>query len=274
MQINVVGVKFKNSNHVYSFSPNGLKLKKGDYVIVQTEKGEDLGVIVKEEYQTNHEDLVSALKNVVKVASPEMVKKAEEYDKKAAEHTQKVKEIVKSFNLDMKVVKVEANFDNSKLIINFTAENRVDFRDLVKKLAEVFKIRVELRQIGSRDEVRILGGFGPCGKICCCVQNFGEFDHVSMKMAKNQNLSLNPNSISGLCGKLMCCIAYENPTYQESIKLMPKVNSEVKTKDGVGVVVYNDLLNRKVDVKFVKGDESEIKTYSLEEIKFNKEQSN
>lgn len=274
MQINVVGVKFKNSNHVYSFSPNGLKLKKGDYVIVQTEKGEDLGVIVKEEYQTNHEDLVSALKNVVKVASPEMVKKAEEYDKKAAEHTQKVKEIVKSFNLDMKVVKVEANFDNSKLIINFTAENRVDFRDLVKKLAEVFKTRVELRQIGSRDEVRILGGFGPCGKICCCVQNFGEFDHVSMKMAKNQNLSLNPNSISGLCGKLMCCIAYENPTYQESIKLMPKVNSEVKTKDGVGVVIYNDLLNRKVDVKFVKGDESEIKTYSLEEIKFNKEQSN
>ena len=274
MQINVVGVKFKNSNHVYSFSPNGLKLKKGDYVIVQTEKGEDLGVIVKEEYQTNHEDLVSALKNVVKVASPEMVKKAEEYDKKAAGHTQKVKEIVKSFNLDMKVVKVEANFDNSKLIINFTAENRVDFRDLVKKLAEVFKTRVELRQIGSRDEVRMLGGFGPCGKICCCVQNFGEFDHVSMKMAKNQNLSLNPNSISGLCGKLMCCIAYENPTYQESIKLMPKVNSEVKAKDGVGVVIYNDLLNRKVDVKFVKGDESEIKTYSLEEIKFNKEQSN
>lgn len=274
MQINVVGVKFKNSNHVYSFSPNGLKLKKGDYVIVQTEKGEDLGVIVKEEYQANHEDLVSALKNVVKVASPEMVKKAEEYDKKAAEHTQKVKEIVKSFNLDMKVVKVEANFDNSKLIINFTAENRVDFRDLVKKLAEVFKTRVELRQIGSRDEVRMLGGFGPCGKICCCVQNFGEFDHVSMKMAKNQNLSLNPNSISGLCGKLMCCIAYENPTYQESIKLMPKVNSEVKTKDGIGVVVYNDLLDRKVDVKFVKGDESEIKTYSLEEIKFNKEQSN
>lgn len=274
MQINVVGVKFKNSNHVYSFSPNGLKLKKGDYVIVQTEKGEDLGVIVKEEYQTNHEDLVSALKNVVKVASPEMVKKAEEYDKKAAEHTQKVKEIVKSFNLDMKVVKVEANFDNSKLIINFTAENRVDFRDLVKKLAEVFKTRVELRQIGSRDEVRMLGGFGPCGKICCCVQNFGEFDHVSMKMAKNQNLSLNPNSISGLCGKLMCCIAYENQTYQESIKLMPKVNSEVKTKDGIGVVVYNDLLDRKVDVKFVKWDESEIKTYSLEEIKFNKEQSN
>ena len=176
--------------------------------------------------------------------------------------------------MDINVLKVEPNFDNSKLIINFTAENRVDFRDLVKKLAEVFKTRVELRQIGSRDEVRMLGGFGPCGKICCCVQNFGEFDHVSMKMAKNQNLSLNPNSISGLCGKLMCCIAYENPTYQESIKLMPKVNSEVKAKDGVGVVIYNDLLNRKVDVKFVKGDESEIKTYSLEEIKFNKEQSN
>ncbi len=271
MQINVVGVKFKNSNHIYSFSPNGLNVKKGDYVIVETERGEDLGVVVKEQYETTPEELVSALKNIVKIATPEMVKKAEEYDKKASEHTEQIKQIVKSFNLDMKIVKVEANFDNSKLVINFTSDNRVDFRELVKKLAETFKTRVELRQIGSRDEVRMLGGFGPCGKICCCVQNFGEFDHVSMKMAKNQNLSLNPNSISGLCGKLMCCLAYENQTYQESIRLMPKINCEVKTKDGVGVVVYNNLLDRKVDVKFTKGDDSEIKTYDLEEIKFNKD---
>ena len=271
MQINVVGVKFKNSNHIYSFSPNGLNVKKGDYVIVETERGEDLGVVVKEQYETTPEELVSALKNIVKIATPEMVKKAEEYDKEAEKLTPKVKEIVKSFNLEMKIVKVEASFDNSKIIINFTAENRVDFRDLVKKLAESFKTRVELRQIGSRDEVRMIGGFGPCGKICCCVQNFGEFDHVSMKMAKNQNLSLNPSNISGLCGKLMCCLAYENPIYQESIKLMPKVGSEVQTLDGKGVVVYNDLLDRKVDIKFTKGDDTEIKTYNLEDVKFKKE---
>lgn len=271
MQIDVVGVKFKNSNHVYSFSPNGFSLKKGDYVIVETEKGMDLGVVIKELYKEESQNLVSALKNVVKIATPETVKNAEEYDRQAEKLRPKVIEIVKSFNLEMKIVKVEANYDNSKLIINFTADNRVDFRDLVKKLAETFKTRVELRQIGSRDEVRLLGGFGPCGKICCCVQNMGEFDHVSMKMAKNQNLSLNPNSISGLCGKLMCCIAYENPTYQESLKLMPKIGSEVKTSVGFGTVVYNDLLNRKVDVKFVKGDDVDIKTFELDEIKFKKE---
>ncbi len=271
MQIDVVGVKFKNSNHIYSFSPNGWILKKGDYVIVETEKGHDLGVIVKETYSADPENLVSALKDVVQIATPEIVEKAEKYDEEAAKFLPKVKEIVKSFHLDMKVVKVEAAFDNSKLIINFTADNRVDFRELVKKLAETFKTRVELRQIGSRDEVCMIGGFGPCGKICCCVQNFGEFDHVSMKMAKNQNLSLNPSSISGLCGKLMCCLAYENPTYQEAIKMMPKVNSEVQTLDGKGVVVYNNLLDRKVDVKFVKGDDIEIRTFDLKDVKFNRE---
>ena len=271
MQIEVVGVKFKSSNHVYSFDPNDLKLKNGDYVLVDTEKGTDLGCIVKEKDIINSEDLVSPLKKVLKVASKEMVEKAEKYDEEANKFYPQVKKLVKDAKLEMKVVKVEASYDNSRYIVNFTAENRVDFRDLVKKLAELMKKRVELRQIGSRDEVRMLGGFGPCGKICCCVQNFGEFDHVSMKMAKNQNLSLNPASISGLCGKLMCCIAYENSTYQESIKVMPKVGSSVSTKDGSGNVVYNNLLDREVDVKFVKGDDVEIKTYKLEEISFKKE---
>lgn len=268
MQIEVCGVKFKNSNHIYSFAPNGNVLKKGDYVIVETEKGNDLGVVVKEKDKISAEDLVSSLKNVVRIAEDKEVKEAEEFDREAEKLAPTIKKIVKDFNLDMKIVKVEASFDNSRYIINFTADNRVDFRDLVKKLAETLKKRVELRQIGSRDEVRMLGGFGPCGKICCCVQNFGEFDHVSMKMAKNQNLSLNPQSISGLCGKLMCCLAYENPTYQEAIKIMPKVGTEVSTKDGKGKVVFNDLLKREVDVKFVNGDDSEIKTYPLEEIKF------
>lgn len=272
MQIETVGIKFKNSNHVYSFDPNGLDLKLNDYVLVETEKGTDLGVVVKEKELTDPANLLSALKRVLQKATKEMVLKAEAYDKEAEKLFPTIRKYVKEFGLDMKIVKVEASFDNSRYIINFTAENRVDFRDLVKKLAEVFKKRVELRQIGSRDEVRMLGGFGPCGKICCCAQNMGEFDHVSMKMAKNQNLSLNPNSISGLCGKLMCCLAYENQGYLEAIKVMPKVGLQVSTKDGRGVVVYNNLLKREVDVKIFKGEDTEIKTYLLEELNFNKEE--
>lgn len=272
MQIEVVGVKFKNGNHVYSFEPNGLELKNGDYVLVDTEKGTDLGVIVKEKELIDPTKLLSPLKKVLKIASKEAVEKAEFYDKEAEKFLPLVKKIVKEFDLEMKIVKIEASYDNSRYIVNFTADNRVDFRDLVKKLAESLKKRVELRQIGSRDEVRMLGGFGPCGKICCCVQNMGEFDHVSMKMAKNQSLSLNPASISGLCGKLMCCIAYENSTYQESLKLMPKVSSVVSTKDGKGTVVYNDLLNRNVEVKYVRGEDVETKTYPLCEINFKKDE--
>ncbi len=272
MQIETVGVKFKNSNHIYSFSPNGLNLKQGDYVIVETDRGQDLGVIVKENEMIDPSTLMSPLKNVVQKATKEMLKKAEEYDEEARKLYPTVKKIVKEFDLDMKIVQVEASFDNSRYVVNFTAENRIDFRELVKKLAETLKKRVELRQIGSRDEVRMLGGFGPCGKICCCVQNMGEFDHVSMKMAKNQNLSLNPNSISGLCGKLMCCIAYENGTYQEALRVMPKVGSLVSTKDGKGTVIYNNLLDRMVDVKIEKGDDFEIKTYDLSEVKFKKEE--
>ena len=190
---------------------------------------------------------------------------------KLAQNGGAVKKIVKDFALDMKIVQVEASFDNSRYIINFSAENRVDFRDLVKKLAETLKKRVELRQIGSRDEVRMLGGFGPCGKICCCAQNMGEFDHVSMKMAKTQNLSLNPNAISGLCGKLLCCLAYENSTYAEALKVMPKVGQQVHTKDGNGTALYNDLLKKEVTVKFVRGEDTETKVFALNDVKFKKE---
>lgn len=268
MQIETVGVRFKNGIHIYSFDPNGLKLKNGDYVLVDTEKGTDLGVIVKENEMIDPNTLMYPLKKVVNVADEATVKKAETYDKEAEKFYPTVKKIVKECGLDMKIVKVEASFDNSRYIVNFSADNRVDFRELVKKLAETMKKRVELRQIGNRDEVRMLGGFGPCGKICCCVQNMGEFDHVTMKMAKNQNLSLNPANISGLCGKLMCCISYENPVYLEAIKSMPNVGMQVNTKDGRGTVVYNNLLKREVDVKFVNGDDSEIKTYPLEQVNF------
>lgn len=267
MQIEVVGIKFKSSNHLYSFCPNGLELKRGDYCIVETDKGESLGMVVNEKYNINTDELASPLKNVLKIASKEVVERAEEYNKKAEQLYPTIVKIVKNSGLEMKIVKVEASYDNSKIIINFMADTRVDFRDLVKQLAENLKTKVELRQIGNRDAVNMLGGFGPCGKICCCVENFGDVDHVTMKMAKTQNLSLNPNSISGLCGKLMCCLAYENENYVEALKVMPKINSVVSTKDGEGTVVYNNLLARKVDVKFVNGDDEEIKTYDLNEIK-------
>jgi cell fate regulator YaaT (PSP1 superfamily) len=272
MQIEVVGIRFKNSNHIYSFDPNGFNLKVGDYVVVDTEKGTDLGKVEKPADIIDATTLSTALKKVLSVATDQMVKKAEEYNKEAEKLYPVVKKMVKEENLDMKIVKIEASFDNSRYIINFTSESRVDFRELVKKLAVALKKRVELRQIGSRDEVRLLGGFGPCGKVCCCVGNMGEFDHVSMKMAKNQNLSLNPASISGLCGKLMCCIAYENPVYAEALKIMPKVGTIVTTKDGRGSVVFNNLLKREVDVKFSNGDDSEIKTYPLDQVKFKKEE--
>ena len=270
MQVNVVGIKFRNSNHIYSFAPNSIELKQNEYVIVETERGNELGVVVKEEHTIESSDLVSPLKNVIRKATKDEVEKADIYDKNARALTGEITELVKQSELDMKVVQVEANYDNTKLLINFVAENRVDFRDLVKILADKYKKRIELRQIGSRDEVRMLGGFGPCGKICCCCQNMGEFDHVSIKMAKNQNLSLNPNNISGLCGKLMCCLAYENQTYVEALSVMPKVNSEVSTNQGKGTVVYNDLLNRKVSVRFQNGDISEIKEFELADVKFNK----
>ena len=272
MQVEVVTVKFNKGIHGYWFSPNGFDVKVNDKVIVDTEKGTDLGRVLKEKEEIDASTLVSSLKKVLKKASDDVVKQAEKYDEQAKAFYPVVKKLAKEENLDMKIVNVEASYDNSRYIINFTSENRVDFRELVKKLAVELKKKVELRQIGSRDEVRLLGGIGPCGKICCCVQNLGELEHVSMKMAKNQNLSLNPASISGLCGKLLCCLAYENPTYQEAIKVMPKVNSMVTTPDGNGTVVFNDLLKREVDVKFVRGDDSEIKTYPLEELNFKREE--
>lgn len=267
MQVEVVQAKFRNGVHSYSFSPNGLELKVGDYVIVDTEKGRDIVRITNSVEKVDAESLVEPLKNVVKIASKEELDMAEENYKKAEGLLKEVKTIVREEGLDMKVISVECNYNYTRLTINFTSENRVDFRELVKKLAEKYKVRIELRQIGPRDATRLIGGLGVCGKVCCCRQGFGINDHVSIKMAKNQNLSLNPNSISGLCGKLLCCLAYENPYYEEVLKIMPKINSRVSTPDGVGQVIYNDLLKKIVSVKFQTESSSEIKEYEVEKIK-------
>ncbi len=269
MQVEVVLAKFHNGVHGYSFSPNGIKVHKGDYVIVETEKGKDIVKIVKDIEKVDERDIVEPLKNVIKLASEKELKEAEENYKKAEQLLPQVKQLVKEEGLEMKVINVECNYNFSRLTINFTAENRVDFRELVKKLAEMFKVRIELHQIGPRDSARLLGGYGPCGLECCCHKGFGINDHISIKMAKNQGLSLNPNSINGVCGKMLCCLAYENPYYTQILKIMPKLNSLVETPDGKGKVIYNDLLKQKVSVKFEDDDSSEVKEYDISQIKTN-----
>lgn len=271
MQIEIVGVRFKSSQNVYSFSPNGIELKVGDKVIVETERGEELATIFEEKKLIEANSLNDTLKNVLRKATAEEVRAAKENNRIAKDYVFDVIKIVKELGLEMKVISTEANYDFSRLTVNFTSDERVDFRVLAKRLAEKFKKRVELRQIGPRDAVRELGGIGMCGKECCCKQGYGQCDHISIKMAKNQNLSLNPNSISGLCGKLLCCLSYENESYVEALKEMPKINSFVKTPDGKGKVVYNDLFKKIVTVKFEKEGVEETKEYNLSQITFEKE---
>lgn len=268
MQINVVGVRFRHGLNTYSFSPNGAIYKKGEYVIVETEKGNDLVRIVEEEKMIDPSLLEEPLKNVLRKATIQEIEKAVENDNKAISFLPEIRQLAKKSGLEIKVVSVESNYDFSRMTVNFTSDGRVDFRAFAKKLAERFKTRIELRQIGPRDAVRCMGGIGICGKECCCSQGYGLSDHISIKMAKNQNLSLNPNSISGVCGKLLCCLAYENQEYADALKVMPKVGTMVKTADGIGKVAYNDLLARKVSVKFEDDSSSEIKEYELNEVKF------
>lgn len=266
MQIKEVGINFEGQPKIYSFNPAGLNLKLGDYVVVDTARGLELGKVATPIKEEEVKEGNEPLKKVIRLATEEDVRAKENNILEAKKDKTKIIEIVNDFKLDMKIASVELTLDKSKMLINFTSENRVDFRELVKTLASEFKTRIELRQIGPRDEVKILGGLGPCGRPCCCTKNTGDFEHVSIKMAKNQGLSLNPSNISGLCGRLMCCLSYENKHYAEALKLMPKVGSEVKTPDGVGTVLYNNLLKRTVEVKF----EDDKKEYAVSELEFNK----
>ncbi len=247
----------------------------GNKIIVETNRGLEVAKVVsksfKEKEEAENEENQNEVFSFVRLASEKDLKIDKENEKLAEQVKVETKKLVRKHNLEMKVSDVSVVLDKSKIIISFTAENRVDFRELVKELASMFKTRIELRQIGSRDETRVMGGFGPCGKECCCKQFLNEFEHVSIKMAKTQNLSLNPTKVSGLCGRLLCCLGYENEHYSETSKLMPKVGSAVITPIGKGKVVYNDLLKRIVQVKV--GDEAsfEIKNFDLSEIKKIKE---
>ena len=227
MQITVVGVKFKENGKLYYFDPQNLDLKVGDGAIVETARGEEYAVISSKIKKVDESSIVMPLKKVVRKANDKDKKKHEQNLEKAKTALKVTQEFVDKLKLDMQLVETEYIFDGSKVIISFTSDNRVDFRELVKELASKLKARIELRQIGIRDKSKTVGGIGICGRECCCNLYLNDFEKVSIKMAKTQNLSLNPTKISGLCGRLMCCLEYENPYYQEVTAKMPKLNSEV-----------------------------------------------
>lgn len=235
--ITVVGVRFKKAGKVYYFNPGGLELSVGDKVIVETSRGVEYGEVVTGPKDVREEDIITPLKDVMRAVTPEDEDAVRENRIKALDAEKIAIEKIEKHGLDMNLVDVEYTFDRSKLIFYFTADGRVDFRELVKDLAAVFRTRIELRQIGVRDEAKMLGGIGPCGRCICCSSFLGEFDPVSIKMAKQQNLSLNPVKISGLCGRVMCCLKYESESYEDSTVKYPNVGKKVITPAGEGTVI-------------------------------------
>lgn len=267
----IVGIKFKNTAKVYYFSPNGVSFKKGDGVIVETARGVEYGTVVIENKEVDDSEIVQPLKPVIRKATKADKDRLKRNEEKTPEAFRLCNEKIIQHKLNMKLVGAEYTFDGSKIIFSFTAPGRIDFRDLVKDLAAVFRIRIELRQIGIRDETRLLGGIAPCGRPCCCSSCMTDFKKVSIKMAKTQGLSLNPTKISGLCGRLMCCLSYENDYYKEVFKKMPKVGGEVTSPDGKATVVSVNMLTLTVKVKMEQKDGSMVyKDFNVGDLKFNK----
>lgn len=253
----IIGVRFKKAGKIYYFDPQDLKIKAGDNVIVETSRGVEYGSVVYVDREIEEEALGSAIKPVIRVATPEDDSENAENEVREKEAFDICLKKIEEHGLKMKLISTEYTFDNKKVIFYFTADGRVDFRELVKDLASIFRMRIELRQIGVRDEAKLLGGIGPCGKALCCATFLGEFHPVSIKMAKDQDLSLNPAKISGLCGRLMCCLKYEHETYEEILSRMPVVGMTVHTPVGKGTVVSTSTLNEMVKVKLRKPDKTE-----------------
>ncbi len=247
--VTVVGVRFKKAGKIYYFDPDDIDVKFNDFVVVETARGIEFGHVVVGPKEVTEDEIVAPLKKVIRVALDEDFDIHRENKRKASEAIVICQQKVEEHGLSMKLVDVEYTFDNNKVIFYFTADGRVDFRELVKDLAAIFKTRIELRQIGVRDEAKMVGGIGPCGKIVCCGQFLGEFEPVSIKMAKEQSLSLNPTKISGLCGRLMCCLKYEHEVYEELLTKMPQIGAIVNTPEGRGTVVETFTLLEKVKVK-------------------------
>ena len=267
----VIGVKFKELGKIYFFNPKGEKSEKGDFVIVETALGEQYTEVVVPNKEIPESKLTAPLKPIIRKANFKDKKHHEENRKKEKEALNTAQKLIKKYKLDMNLTEVEYTFDNSKLLFYFTAEGRIDFRDLVKELASIFKTRIELRQIGVRDEVRKIGGNGICGRELCCCSFLENFDTVSIKMAKQQNIALNAAKISGNCGRLMCCLRYENEVYEEKLQRLPKVGAIVKTEDGEGVVDGIETLKEKVRVKLKDGDGFFYKKYDAKDIKIVKD---
>ncbi|MBZ4664173.1 MAG: stage 0 sporulation protein [Caloramator sp.] len=264
--VTVVGIRFKRAGKIYYFDPDGLDINKGDYAIVETARGIEFGEVVIGKKEVTEDEIVAPLKKVIRVATEEDKLKNLQNKAKEEDAFQICLKKIQEHGLPMKLIDVEYTFDNNKVIFYFVADGRIDFRELVKDLAAIFRTRIELRQIGVRDESKMVGGLGPCGRPMCCATFLGEFEPVSIKMAKEQNLSLNPSKISGVCGRLMCCLNYEQQTYEEIRKITPVVGSIVKTPDGEGEVIENSIIRESVKVKLKTPDDVEIKTYSVHNI--------
>lgn len=263
----VVGIKFKNTGKVYYFSPKDILFEENEGVITETVRGIEYGTIAMPNKDVPEKDIVAPLKDVLRKATKEDDKRQQDNLAKRDFLLKNTMEKANARNLPMKIVDAEYTFDCQKVIIYFTAEGRIDFRELVKELAGIFHVRIELRQIYERDDIKIRGALAVCGRPCCCTTFLTDFEKVSIKMAKVQGLSLNPQKISGCCGKLMCCLKYENAYYQEVFKKMPKLNSPVSTPDGMGYVLNNDMLRQEVKVRLTADDGSiEVRTFPIEDI--------
>ena len=266
---NIIGVRFKKLGKIYFFNPQGLKVKKGDNVIVETAQGEEYAEVMIPNRLVEDEKIIAPLKKVIRIASYKDKKHYDECRKIEKEAFRVCLKKIKEHKLEMTLTDVEYKFDNSKILFYFTADGRIDFRELVKDLAAIYKTRIELRQIGVRDEVKRIGGNGVCGRELCCCTFLSNFEAVSIKMAKEQNLSLNPTKISGNCGRLMCCLKYENEVYEEKLKNLPSVGAIVKTEDGEGEVDSIETLKEKVRVKMKEpeGDGYVYKKYDAKDVK-------
>ena len=264
--IKVVGVRFKKAGKIYYFDPADMNIQKDTYVVVETARGIEFGECVIGIKEINENDIVAPLKSVLRIATEEDIDRHFKNKDKEKDAFNICLKKIQEHGLTMKLIDVEYTFDNNKVIFYFTADGRVDFRELVKDLATIFKTRIELRQIGVRDEAKMLGGLGPCGRPMCCSSFLGDFASVSIKMAKEQNLSLNPTKISGICGRLMCCLNYEQSTYEDIRKRMPKVGSIVKTREGTGEVFSNNIVKESVKVKLKKGEEEILEEFKIDTI--------
>lgn len=261
--INIVGVRFKKAGKIYYFDPRGIELFLDDAVIVETARGVELGVISMTQQELEDGKLNSPLKPVLRKASAEDMEQHRRNLAKEKDAMVVCREKIQAHKLDMKLVDVEFTFDSNKVIFYFTADGRVDFRELVKDLASVFRTRIELRQIGVRDEAKMKNGIGPCGRTLCCSTFLSDFTSVSIKMAKEQNLSLNPTKISGICGRLMCCLKYEQEGYEDVRRRLPRPGSIVETPEGRGEVLYNNAVKEEIKVRITRNGEDVLEHFSI-----------